>query len=147
MNGACLLSAKEAGLRGADRASYIERVDILLEGDAFAVLERPDMNSLQVYLAVGLVECAFISPQRNDAATAIDQVVHRNPESVPFADTARKNTRGNGVRTAMGIVVCVGKIFRFVPNNVGAHPSEHAGHVAGTKYVVKTLDQGNVFRR
>jgi hypothetical protein len=143
----CLLLADVAVLHRANGAGYVERIDVLLKRDDLAFPDRPDMDSLGIHLTAGLMERARISPKGNDAVTAIDQVRHRNTKSVPFADTAGKHTGGNSIRSAIGIVICVGKIFRFVPYNVGTQTSKNAGYVARAECVVKTFDQAHVFRR
>lgn len=73
----------------------VQRVDELLEADHLSVFEGPYVDGLRVHGAAGVFVRAVVAAQRDDAIVAIDQIIHRDRETVPFADTACEHAGRN----------------------------------------------------
>ena len=102
------------------------------------------MGELGVDRAAGRLAGAAVAAERHHRVAAIDQFLGHRLEPVPLRPDPREHAGQHRLRPAIGIVVGIREILRLVPDDVRAHPAEHARHVAGGEGVVDRADQGDI---
>ena len=102
------------------------------------------MDELRVEFPPGRLVGTVIAAEHNDSVAGVEKLVGDRGETVPFGAEPGEHPGQDRLRPQIGIAVRIREILRLVPDDVRAHPADHAGHVAGLERGIEALHQSDI---